>query len=107
MSFFIILVALSWWTRDWSLRSQWRGHGFDSHPSCIVRTFPKQAVGQARLAISKALVTYTLILVVLASVTASKKYLRGQIVIQLRSMYLMIRATLKPEYGQVVVKTQY
>ena len=59
------------------------------------------------MAVFKALVTYTMILVVLASVTASKKCPRGQVVVQLRGMYLMIGATLKSEYGQVVVKPQY
>ena len=35
-----------------------------------------------------------------------KLCLREQVVVQLRGMHLMIGATLKSEYGQVVVKTQ-
>ena len=61
----------------------------------------------AGLVVCKTLVTYTLILVVLASVVASKKCSREQVVIQLRGMYLMIDATLQSEYGQVVIKIQY
>ena len=49
---------------------------------------------------------YTTILVVLASVTASKKCSIDQVVVQLRGMRLMIGATLKSDSGQVVVKTQ-
>ena len=59
------------------------------------------------MAVCKALVTYTLILVVLASVAASKTCSREQVGVQLRDMYLMIGATLKSEYGQVVIKTQH
>ena len=52
----------------------------------------------------KVLIAYTMILVVLASVAASKQCSRELVVVQLRGMYLMIGATLKSEYGQVVVK---
>ena len=39
--------------------------------------------------------------------TPNKPFLREQVVAQLRGVYLMIGATLKTEYGQVVVKTQH
>ena len=35
------------------------------------------------------------------------KRLRGQAVVQFRGVYLLFRVTLKSDYGQVIVKTQY
>ena len=55
---------------------------------------------QACQAVYQALVTYTLALVVLASVAASEKCSREQVIVQLRGMHLS-------EYGEVVKKALY
>ena len=82
------------------------GDGFVCLPSQLVGLYTQQVVCQACQAVCKALMAYTTILVVPASVAGSKKCLREQIVVQLRGMYLMIGATPKSEYGQFVLKTQ-
>ena len=76
-------------------------------PASLLSVDSQQVVCQAYQAVCKALIPYTSILVVLASVAASKKYSKEQVVVQLGVMHLMIEVTpLKSEYGQLVVKTR-